>query len=159
MRAMRHGYWHHPGPGGTVYVDRPWSPYVAISPVITFVSVLAFWAMAFAVLSLIDSRTIYHWQLPDDIPVWLGVIGVWIAYNAIVGPMQAARHPRSYTFGGAHRAFEAVNGVLGVIFAGLILWYAYTHLPEVRELIDHLPQILARVVDWLRHLLDSLRDR
>jgi hypothetical protein len=40
---------------------------------------------------------------------------------------------------GAHGWYEAWDGLLGVAFGALILWFAYTQIPEVRDLIQHLP--------------------
>jgi hypothetical protein len=134
--------------------------YGVFSPMLTLVSVVAFWASVFAVLSLIDSRTIYHWQLPEAIPTWLGVVGIWVAYNAIVGPIDGIRHhPGGYTFGHRDPLMEAWNGMFGLVFTALVLWYGYTHVPEVRDLVQHLPDIFHKVVDWLRSLIDSLRTR
>lgn len=157
MRAMRYGAPFAGYAGPAITAARV--SYGVISPALTMISVVAFWVAAFAVLSLIDSRTIYHWQLPDTVPTWLAVIGVWIAYNAITGPIDGARHhhPGAFTFGNRDPLMQAWNGMFGVVFTALILWYGYTHVPEVRDLVQRLPDIIHKVIDWFRSVIESLR--
>jgi phage shock protein PspC (stress-responsive transcriptional regulator) len=109
-------------------------------PVFSFVSVMAFLVFAYAAGSLVMSREAFGQPLPLDVPLWLGLLVLFVVYNAIAWPLHAGRRASYYAVGGYHYGFVAAwDGLLWVGFAILIVWVAYHALPEVNDLVNSLP--------------------
>jgi hypothetical protein len=109
-------------------------------PIFSLASAVAFLAFAYAGVSLVMSREAFGWPLPLEAPLWLGLLVLFIAYQAIAGPLQAARRASYHAVGGYHYGMVAAwDGLLWVGFALLLGWVAYQTVPEVRDLVNGLP--------------------
>jgi len=89
-RQMRRNYtftWPPPSPGS--YGSQVAAGFM--TPILTLASVAAFWAMVYAAVSLASTGAVHGWQLPETVPLWLGLVGLLFLYNAIVWPLHAAR--------------------------------------------------------------------
>ena len=121
----------------------------AFAPALTFTAVLLFWIMAFVALSLADSRTVYDWTLPPDVPTWVALVGVVLVYHWTILPLRLARRASRYALSGGHPGWiEAWDNLTGIAFSALILWFAYTNVPAVRELVHRLPDLWYRLMEW-----------
>jgi phage shock protein PspC (stress-responsive transcriptional regulator) len=118
-----------------------------MTPVLTLLSVGAFWLTVYAVMSLANTGTIRGWHLPADMPLWLGIVALLFLYGAVVWPLHAARRASYYYLGGPDFArYEAFDGLMSTILAVAIVWAAYHYRPEVREWIRHVPDAWHNVV-------------
>ncbi|HEX7137366.1 MAG TPA: PspC domain-containing protein [Vicinamibacterales bacterium] len=141
-RAARRAVWWPPPP----VVPAPHFNYATrigaglMIPIFSLVSVLAFMAFAYACASLVMSREAFGRPLPLEVPLWLGLLVVFLAYNAISWPLRTARRASYFAVGGYHYGMVAAwDGVLSVGFAIVIAWIAYQTMPEVHDLVNALP--------------------
>ena len=141
-RRIRRSYTWPPPPSG------PYGSQIAMgfmTPLFTIISVGAFWFMLFAALSLTQTRGIYHWSMPDGVPLWIGLLVLFLLYQAVVAPLRFWRHASYYRLGGLdHGRYQALDGMISTILSLAIVWTAYHYSPELRE--------------WLRHLPDAWRN-
>ena len=112
------------------------------SPVFALAHFALFVAMAVAVVSLVNTGAILQWHLPTDIPVWAGVLGVFVAYQIVGSPIRAASRwswrPYTEAQAGWYAFWNAIVWLLGV---ALIVWVASDHLPEIREFLHRMPEV------------------
>lgn len=109
-------------------------------PIFSLVSAAAFVTFAYACASLVMSREAFGQPLPLDVPLWVGLLVAFLAYNAISWPLHAARRASYYAVGGYHYGMVAAwDGVLGAGFAIVIAWIAYQTVPDVHDLVNGLP--------------------
>lgn len=119
-------------------------------PVLTLMHVALFWLVLFAIFSLVTRQEVFGEPLPDNVPLWLGIVILVVVYQAIAWPLRVARRSSYYAIGGTyHGAIGAFDGLfsLGLLILGI--WLAFHYEPEMRELLRSLP-------DVLRNLRDSL---
>jgi phage shock protein PspC (stress-responsive transcriptional regulator) len=109
--------------------------------------VLALWTIGWiiALASLVMTGAIFGWGLPHDVPFWLGILVLIILYQAVAWPLKAVRRAAYYPGGGYHVPWVAAwDGVVGFAILFALAWYGYHHVPEVRDLFDHLGRALDR---------------
>jgi len=117
------------------------------TPLATLFNVSAFWAFAYAVLSLANTGGILGWPLPAGIPLWVGLLGLLLLYNAVVWPLHLWRRFSHYRLAGAdHARYQAFDGLMSLVAGITIVWAAYHYRPEVREWLQHLPEAWRNVV-------------
>ena len=117
------------------------------TPLATLISVAAFWALAYAALSLANTGAVLGWTLPAGVPLWVGLLGIFVIYNALVWPLHLWRRVSYYQLAPPHHAtHHAFDGLMSVVAGVAIVWAAYHYRPEVREWIQHLPDAWRNVV-------------
>jgi hypothetical protein len=118
--------------------------------VLTVVSALMFWGGGYLVLSMIRAGDPETWRihlglpfsLPATMPLWVGVLILIFAWNALTLPLRMARKASYYAIGGPyHGWFEAWDGLLSIGISAAVLWWAYHAVPEVRDMLQHLPDM------------------
>jgi phage shock protein PspC (stress-responsive transcriptional regulator) len=135
----------------------PWAPPAPLSPgtygtrmmtgllvpVLSIVSALFFWFWLWAIYSLVTTGEVLGQALPDDMPLWGGILILVILYQAIAWPLHSARRRASYySAGGADHGFlTAWDGMMQLTFGIAIVWLAYYYSPQVREIIHTLPDV------------------
>ena len=118
-------------------------------PVLSIANALFFWLCVYVVFSLVTMREAFGIFMPDDVPLWVGILVVWFVYQSAAWPLHAARRASYQALGGLHHAsVAALDGMLSLGIAAFIVWFAYNNMPEVREFLRTLPE-----------MLDSMRPR
>ena len=59
-------------------------------PVLALVHLALFVTMMAMLISLVNTGTILSWHLPDDVPLWAGVLILLAGYQIVVSPIRAA---------------------------------------------------------------------
>jgi phage shock protein PspC (stress-responsive transcriptional regulator) len=112
-------------------------------PVLTLVSIGLFWLWLFAIFSLATRQEVFGQPLPDDMPLWLGFVLLVVLYQVVAWPIHMARRSSYYALGGAyHSSIAALDGLLSLVFVMLGIWLAFHYVPEVREFLQRLPDVL-----------------
>jgi phage shock protein PspC (stress-responsive transcriptional regulator) len=132
----------------------PPSGLVVLLPVFALVHLALFLALAAMVISLVNTGAILHWPLPEDVPVWAGVLILLVSYQIVVSPFRAAhqwawRAPTGQP--GVYAFWHAVVWLLGLGFA---LWLASGHIPEIREFLQRLPELFQEFARSMRNLTE-----
>ena len=138
-----HGYWgpRHPGAARAA---------VAL-PFLTLAKVILTFVWIYATLSLIATGMAFGWALPAQVPLWVGLILLFVVFRFIAWPLGAARH--AYYFhagrwprhcGGFADSFVWV-GVLAIL-----VWSADRYIPEAHVALQKLPPALHHAVDSFR---------
>jgi phage shock protein PspC (stress-responsive transcriptional regulator) len=111
-------------------------------PILSFISAAAFWTFAYIALSLLVRQEVFGESLPPDMPLWVGLLLVSVAYCAIAWPIHAMQRASYFAIAGYHHAMVAASGgLLSAGFGVLIVWAAYHTIPEVHELVQSLPLV------------------
>ena len=117
-------------------------------PIFTLLSAACFWILAYTVVALVTNREAFGTPLPPDVPLWVGLLVVGIAYNVISWPLHATKRASYHAIAGYNYGLVAAwDGLMSASFAIVLIWLAYHYVPEVRLLVDSLPSF------W-----DNLRD-
>jgi hypothetical protein len=114
-------------------------------PVLSLVSMLLFAAWAFAFYSLVTSGQILGQALPADVPYWVGILALVFLYHMIAWPLHFARRRAVYyAVGGGYYygMMAAWDGLLTLSFGLFVVWVAYHYIPEIREIIRSIPDVL-----------------
>jgi phage shock protein PspC (stress-responsive transcriptional regulator) len=123
-----------------------------LMPLFVLVSVVGLLALAFVVVSLVNTHAVLGWTLPPDIPVWAALLGAFVLYLMVMAPFHAARHAARQTYGW----YAAWDGLLWLAVIGVMIWIASTHGPEIRDVLRRFFQNLPDVWHGLQRSTDSL---
>jgi phage shock protein PspC (stress-responsive transcriptional regulator) len=98
-------------------------------------------AFVVALFALLSADGMLGWALPADIPLWLAVVVLCIAYAAIAAPIAHLRRTSYVTAaGGVHGGADGLITFAAIVAGGAL---AYQFLPEFR--------------DWLHGFVVSVR--
>jgi phage shock protein PspC (stress-responsive transcriptional regulator) len=120
-------------------------------PVLTLLSVALFWLMLFAIFSLVTQADVFGVVLPDDVPLWVGIVIVVLVYQAVAWPLHMLRRSSYYVIGGPYGTVAALDGLLSLAFVVAGIWLAFRYLPEVHELLQTLPDVARSLRDTLQN--------
>ena len=116
---------------------------VAFLPLFGLVHLALFLAMFAMLVSLVNTGSILGRSLPEDVPLWAGVLILLFGYQVVVSPIRAAHHwaarPQAGPIAQWLAFWNAVVWLLGMAFA---LWIASNHVPEIREFVQRLPPLM-----------------
>jgi hypothetical protein len=114
----------------------------ALVPVLGLISVLVFWFWAWAIVSLIITGQVLGQTMPDELPLWMGIVILVVAYHAVAWPLHFARRRAAYSSrGGSVGMMAAWDGVLSLGVGLMIAWIAYHYIPQVREILRIIPDV------------------
>jgi hypothetical protein len=96
---------------------------------------------------------ILNWHLPENVPLWAGVLALLVAYQIIVSPIRAAHHWSWQPQAGPQAQWFAFwHAVVWMIGMAGIMWLASNHVPEIREFLQRLPQLVRDFAFAIRNL-------
>lgn len=152
QRAWRRGWW----PAGAPYYGPPPAA-LGLLPVFAIAQMALFLVAISMLISLVNTRAILSWRLPDDVPLWGAALGLLIVYQVAVSPLRAARHWAAIPAGTAASAsvafWHAVAWLTGLAFA---IWLASDHIPEIREFLRRVPELVRDFALAMRDLVQRL---
>lgn len=122
-------------PGGPVATSMASAGNGVLVALAALLGGLLFIGLILAVWSLFTTHTLFGWDLPYGIPMWLAVIAVLMVYGALTSAISAMR---SGGLAGHHPGMGAFRGLIGIGVVALVIWLAYSIIPGAREVIDSL---------------------
>jgi MFS superfamily sulfate permease-like transporter len=102
-----------------------------------------------AVLSLVCTGAVFGLFPPHGIPLWIGILGLVVAYQVLVWPLKSIRYFCLFP-GGVGYAHGGGGSVVGLAFFVLVVWWANRHVPEVHQALQNLPPFIHQTVDSIR---------
>jgi phage shock protein PspC (stress-responsive transcriptional regulator) len=109
-----------------------------------------------AVILLASSGSLLGWQLPPDIPLWAAIVIIILVFSAITSPLRHARKAIfRYNSGPDMHWIFATYQLLTLGVWAVVCWFAYTHIPEVREFFGNFiwnwQMMMNNIVQSFRH--------
>ena len=130
----------HPAWGGAQQpANVSYSAQVANSvfgPLAELLGAVLFILFLVALFSLITHKRILGWWLPHEIPLWIGIVGLIVLYQAIASPLKHARYA-SYYGAPYARGWLAFFGAL--IWLGVVIFLislAWEHRAELQDFLQ-----------------------
>ena len=116
-------------------------------------------AWIFATISLVTTGAVYGIALPGGMPVWAGVVALFLIYHFSVWPLRATQHALSHGgwagSGGSRPCSGPGDALAWFIFLGFSVWLADRYVPHAHEALMNIPPALERaaasVRDWWAH--------
>ncbi|HET9231783.1 MAG TPA: hypothetical protein VFO00_10880, partial [Vitreimonas sp.] len=99
-------------------------------------------AFLYAFFSLLSTGAVLGWTPPDDIPTWMAILLLAIAYGALSSPFSALRRSSYATVAGYNSYGGGADGLITLVMVAVAVWLSYLYWPEARELIQAVPDIL-----------------
>jgi phage shock protein PspC (stress-responsive transcriptional regulator) len=148
-------YWRRYGwAGGAPVPHGPTPALVLLSPFLAVAQVALFVTMMAMMVSLVNTGAILAWRLPEDVPLWAGVLILLVGYQIVVSPIRAAHHWTWHPYAGGHaRWFAFWNAVIWLIGLAFAVWIASDHIPEIREFLQRFPDIVRDFALAIRDLV------
>lgn len=141
---------------GSGFDPPPWT--VAITPLFTFVHLALLLTMAAMMISLVNTGRILTWQLPENVPVWAGVLILLVGYQIVVSPIRAMQH-WSWNLPGPGQPglYPFWNAAIWLTGMAVVVWIASHHVPEIQEFIRRLPELARQFVEAMRGVVSEPR--
>jgi phage shock protein PspC (stress-responsive transcriptional regulator) len=124
---------------------------IALLPVFGLIHLVLFLLMASTLISLVNTGEVFGRDLPEDVPLWAGVLTLLVVYQIVVSPMRAASRwsrvePGRYAFW---------NAVFALVGLAVIFWAAANNMHEIREFLQNVPHVFRDFMDAMRDFLTS----
>ena len=107
---------------------------VAVS-ILGLASAAMFLVFVYALISLSSKGIVFGWTLPPNVPLWAGLLGLLIIYNALAAPLKMGRYAAYHSAAGWSSPWA---GAMEAAFATLLFWLIYFYVPEFREFVHTL---------------------
>ena len=148
-RQQQRQWRRHGWPPGAPFA--PPAPWVAV--LLALVQVGLFLAMATMMISLVNTGTILSWRLPQDVPLWAGALILLVAYQIVVSPLRGVQQWSWHLRGGGQPGWYAFwNAVIWLVGMAFVIWIGSNHLPEIREFLQRLPQLIREFAYAIRDI-------
>jgi phage shock protein PspC (stress-responsive transcriptional regulator) len=154
-----HRAWAHGAPVSMPLRSRPPSWAAAWLPIFTLAHLALFVITLSMVISLVNNGAIMTWDLPPDVPVWAGVLILLIAYQIVVSPFRVASWFWEWRGDVMAAPFAFWNAVIWLIGVAFCLWFASEHVPEIREFLQRLPDVVREFAFFIRDLVSPREPR
>jgi phage shock protein PspC (stress-responsive transcriptional regulator) len=123
-------------------------------PFLAVFNALLFCLWIAATISLATTGAVFGWVVAGSIPLWVSILILMFFYSIISRPLRHARRAIYFNTGGHNYYwFAALYEILSTGVLILVCWFAYTHVPEVRDFFQHFAQ---NVTTMWNNLVESI---
>lgn len=131
------------------YAERMFAGLFAfVFSIITAALLIAF---LIAFISILSSGSIFGWTPPGDVPTWLVLVVLAIAYAAISSPFSALQRTSYATLSG-RRTGGATDGLATLAIVVLVGAFAWIYSPDARDFMEQGYVVIRDFVTyWDRH--------
>lgn len=138
------------GPGVPIaYAPPLWS--AGLLPLFAVIHIGLFVAMGAMLISLVNTGTILDWELPPDVPLWAGALMLVVVYQIAVSPLRVFEKWHAIPRPGVQPAWLTFSTtVTWLVGAAFVVWIASNHIPEIREFLQRLPELIRDVAYAVR---------
>jgi phage shock protein PspC (stress-responsive transcriptional regulator) len=139
------GAWKHRWEPSSPTCPPPTSSFFVL-PILATLKAILVLVFTFAILSLIASGSVFGVSLPGGLPVWIGVILLFLVYQVVVAPIKALRYAyycqsqgRPYFW---HPFAELWHGLVTLFVIAVGVWAADRFMPGFHQALLALPDFL-----------------
>ncbi|MDQ3069371.1 MAG: PspC domain-containing protein [Acidobacteriota bacterium] len=139
--------WRRRGRRSEAHARVPSPIAAALAAVFAAVHLVLFFAVAAALVSLVNHEEVLGWELDPGVPVWAAALILLIGYQIAVTPLRAAAAAPWARDGAWPGYWSAAIWLVGLAAA---LWMAPGYWPEIQEFIRRVPELFREMVDAVR---------
>jgi phage shock protein PspC (stress-responsive transcriptional regulator) len=130
------------------YIERMFAGLFAfVFSVITAALLIAF---LIAFFSLLNTGQIFGWSPPDEVPGWLAIVVLCIAYATISAPFSALRRTSYATLSG-NRYGGGGDGFVTLIIVAIVAWFAWAYSADARLFMEQAYLVVRDFVTYWTH--------
>lgn len=152
-RRQQRQWRRHAAAAGIPYGGQPTAVTGAFAVIFAFVHLVLFLTAAVLLVAIVNDRAVLGFEVDPDVPVWAAALVLLVAYQVFAAPFRAAR-AAPWAQGGWPGLASAAIWLVGLAFA---LWIASNHMPEVREFVSRVPELMRDFFEDVRDWIDSRR--
>jgi phage shock protein PspC (stress-responsive transcriptional regulator) len=146
-RAWRRQGWA-PGIPPLHFAPTPWS--APMMPLFALAHLALVVMLGATVISLVNTGAVLGWTLPPGVPMWAGIIILFIGYQIVVSPIRVMER-WSWQMRGPVAGPDAYwMSAVWLIGMAAAVWFASNHIPEIREFIQRLPPLVQQFAEAVR---------
>lgn len=150
MRATVHPGWCGWGGGPAAAAVL-----AVILPVFLVLRALLVCLLLCALVSLLATGAVFGVLLPAALPMWAGIVILFVVYQMVSWPLKAVHHAYAWTGRDPGRALlGAWEACVWLAFVAFLLWLGWHHAAQVREAVANVPvaihDAVAAVERWWR---------
>jgi phage shock protein PspC (stress-responsive transcriptional regulator) len=146
--------------GWSSALNGPFVPpvWAALLPIFGLVHLALFLGMAAMMISLVNTGGVLDWQLPADIPLWAAALILLAGYQIVVTPLRTVKHLASLQRPAVTPPWFAFwSAVISLFNLAVVIWVASHHMPEIRDFLHRLPELIRAFADAMRDLAERYR--
>ncbi|OQW56953.1 MAG: hypothetical protein A4S17_13090 [Proteobacteria bacterium HN_bin10] len=129
------------------YVERMFAGLFAF--VFSLITAALLIAFLIAFFSLLSNGQVLGWTPPGDVPLWLVLVILAIAYSAISSPFSALQRTSYATLSGT-RAGGAADGLATLAIVAVVGVFAWIYSPDARMFMEQAYVVVRDFVAYLR---------
>jgi phage shock protein PspC (stress-responsive transcriptional regulator) len=108
-------------------------------PILGLISAGMFLLFAYALFSLSTKGMVFGWELPPTVPLWAGLLGLFVLYHVVTAPLKAGRYAAYHAAAGWHTPWVvALETALSILF----VWLIFSNAPEFRVFVRSIVIVL-----------------
>jgi phage shock protein PspC (stress-responsive transcriptional regulator) len=110
-------------------------------------------AWIWATYSLVAKGSVLGLTLPAGMPLWAGIVILFLIFHFAVWPLRATKHALHHgCYGGCRRGgcSGSSDAIVWFVFLGFCVWLADRYVPHAHEAIMNVPPTLHRAADAVR---------
>jgi phage shock protein PspC (stress-responsive transcriptional regulator) len=136
-RTVPEMFWSHERARNLPYAARVLAG--ATLPIFGLISAAMFMLFVYALISLSTQGMIFGWALPSNVPLWAGLLGLFVVYQVMTAPLKVGRYAAYQAAPGWYSPWAGVvEAAFSVLFVGLV----YAYVPEFRVFINAIGTVI-----------------
>jgi phage shock protein PspC (stress-responsive transcriptional regulator) len=121
-------------------------------PLFALLSIAMFGLFIATLVTLTTTGAIFGVSLAASMPLWVAALLLCLVYGSIASPLHHARRAIYMQRGGYQPWIAVWDGIFSVGLMTVVGWFAYTHVPQVHDFIQHFPE---NVQTMWKNVVDS----